>query len=243
MLGSLSHGAQRLNRSRLVCEALERTFGRSRRGETLTDKDRRVHEQGLVSVLRQIHDDLAYGWPADPSASSGRRLGDDEILRRLVALNAERAAEERRGLVRWLRPDFQNPGGPAAATESTQGELALADPPPPRPSPARSPPGPSPSPSKPPPSAPPWPAVPPRRPTTSPATTAAPAPTAWPSCWRRSPCSGRPAPLATAASRLNYPPSTARVFGQAGTPDQGLRTRPTTCCGGRNLFTDKYVFC
>ena len=28
-----------------------------------------------------------------------------------MALNAERAAEERRGLVRWLRPDFQNPGG------------------------------------------------------------------------------------------------------------------------------------
>jgi len=27
----------------------------------------------------------------------------------LVALNAERAAEEKRGLVRWLRPEFQNP--------------------------------------------------------------------------------------------------------------------------------------
>ena len=31
-----------------------------------------------------------------------------EILERLVALNAERAAEEARGLIRWLRPDFQN---------------------------------------------------------------------------------------------------------------------------------------
>lgn len=86
-----------------------------RRGEPLSAKDKAVHEQGLVSVLRQIHDDLdaavaaAYGWPTDPAA-----LPDDEILRRLIALNADRAAEERRGLVRWLRPDFQNPAGPAA---------------------------------------------------------------------------------------------------------------------------------
>ena len=91
-----------------------------RSGEELTAKDRRVHEQGLVSVLKQIHDDLdaavadAYGWPAD--------LPDDEILRRLVALNAERAEEERRGVVRWLRPRFQNPTGAAPAV---QADLAL----------------------------------------------------------------------------------------------------------------------
>jgi hypothetical protein len=82
-----------------------------RTGETLGAKEKTIHEQGLVSVLRQIHDDLdaavfdAYGWPVT--------LTDDEILERLVALNAERAAEEARGLVRWLRPDFQNPSQPA----------------------------------------------------------------------------------------------------------------------------------
>jgi hypothetical protein len=75
----------------------------------LTPKEQEIHEQGLVSVLKQIHDDLdtavadAYGWPAD--------LTDSEILERLVALNHQRAAEERRGLVRWLRPEFQNPSG------------------------------------------------------------------------------------------------------------------------------------
>lgn len=59
--------------------------------------------------MQQIHDDLdaavfdAYGWPAS--------LTDEEILERLVTLNAERAAEERRGLIRWLRPEFQNPAG------------------------------------------------------------------------------------------------------------------------------------
>ena len=34
---------------------------------------------------------------------------DDAILERLVALNAERAAEEARGHIRWLRLEFQNP--------------------------------------------------------------------------------------------------------------------------------------
>jgi len=60
-------------------------------------------------VRRQIHDELdaavadAYGWPVD--------LTDEEIIERLVALNHERADEERRGIVRWLRPEFQNPDG------------------------------------------------------------------------------------------------------------------------------------
>ena len=80
-----------------------------RSGAELTAKEKKTHEEGLVSVLKQIHDDLdaavfdAYGWPAT--------LTDEEILERLVALNAERAAEDARGLVRWLRPEFQNPSG------------------------------------------------------------------------------------------------------------------------------------
>jgi hypothetical protein len=36
---------------------------------------------------------------------------DEQILERLIALNHERADEERRGTVRWLRPEFQNPEG------------------------------------------------------------------------------------------------------------------------------------
>lgn len=38
-------------------------------------------------------------------------LSDEEILERLAALNHERAEEEKRGIVRWLRPEFQNPDG------------------------------------------------------------------------------------------------------------------------------------
>ena len=89
-----------------------------RSGEPLNAKEKVIHEQGLVSILKQIHDDLdaavfdAYGWPRD--------LTDEQILERLVALNAERAEEERNGLVRWLRPEFQSPGG---VREETQGSL------------------------------------------------------------------------------------------------------------------------
>ena len=81
----------------------------------LTDKDRVIHEHGLVSLLKKIHDDLdaavfeAHGWPLD--------LTDEQILEKLVALNAERAKEEEKGLVRWLRPDFQNPSGKKPETQ------------------------------------------------------------------------------------------------------------------------------
>ncbi|MEN1956087.1 class I SAM-dependent DNA methyltransferase [Luteimonas changyuni] len=134
-----------------------------RSGQPLTAKERAMHEQGLVSVLRQLHDELdeavlyAYGWgdllpllraahgnqPPDslqqlgdserdlpeserqvhggpaPTREDAKRAFDEAILERLVALNAERAAEEARGLVRWLRPEFQNPE-PARGREPDQ---------------------------------------------------------------------------------------------------------------------------
>ena len=76
----------------------------------------------MVSVLQQLHDELdaavfdAYGWPVT--------LTDEEILERLVAHNAERAAEEQRGLIRWLRPEFQNP----ATDKPTQKTITLPEP-------------------------------------------------------------------------------------------------------------------
>ncbi|MBC3538993.1 class I SAM-dependent DNA methyltransferase [Rufibacter sediminis] len=78
-------------------------------GKALTDKEQKTHEQGLVSILLQLHLELdvavadAYGWPA--------YLSEEEILERLVVLNKERAQEEARGLIRWLRPEYQNPQG------------------------------------------------------------------------------------------------------------------------------------
>jgi hypothetical protein len=73
----------------------------------LTAEDRAIYDAGLVGILREIHDELdaavfaAYGWPAD--------LTDEEILDNVVSLNAQRIAEERSGIVRWLRPEYQAP--------------------------------------------------------------------------------------------------------------------------------------
>jgi hypothetical protein len=77
------------------------------RVEQLNEDDRTIFDNGLVLILKELHDRLdaavaeAYGWSTD--------LSDDALLAKLVALNAERAEEERRGIVRWLRPDYQKP--------------------------------------------------------------------------------------------------------------------------------------
>lgn len=96
-----------------------------RRGEVLSPKDKALNEQGLVSVLQSLHDELdaavlaAYGWsdlgPVPWSDDTARAAWTESLLERLVALNAKRAAEEAAGTVRWLRPDFQDPARRAAA--------------------------------------------------------------------------------------------------------------------------------
>lgn len=101
-----------------------------RRHEPLSAKDKTLHEQGLVSVLQSLHDELdaavlqAYGWSdlgAVPwSDETARAAWTEALLERLVALNAKRAAEEAAGTVRWLRPEFQDPARRAAA-ETAQG--------------------------------------------------------------------------------------------------------------------------
>lgn len=108
-----------------------------RTGETLTTKEKTIHEHGLISVLKELHDQLdaavfeGYGWSDLAPRLVGRPgatmplpdkpadLADaeEELLQRLVALNSQRAAEESRGLVRWLRPEFQARGIAPVQTE------------------------------------------------------------------------------------------------------------------------------
>ncbi len=103
----------------------------------LSAKEKEIHEQGLVSVLRELHDDLdravfqAYGWQdlADrlvgrpgattpwPEKPEEQQDAEEELLQRLVDLNHQRAAEEAQGQIRWLRPDYQ---APDATPEQTQ---------------------------------------------------------------------------------------------------------------------------
>jgi hypothetical protein len=105
---------------------------------SLNAKEKVIYEQGLVGILKQLHDELdvsvaeAYGWS---DLFSGRHSGPDpesrnqtdEILTRLVALNAERAAEEAQGHVRWLRPEYQNLGASTTAPSGKQAALDVDD--------------------------------------------------------------------------------------------------------------------
>jgi hypothetical protein len=106
----------------------------------LAPEEEEIKDKGLVLILKELHDRLdalvfeAYGWPMD--------LTDEQILEKLVALNKERAAEEKAGKVRWLRPEYQIPrfGSDAERARlaeekrqarelkrATQGTLALDD--------------------------------------------------------------------------------------------------------------------
>lgn len=120
---------QQAQHPELTLTGMYNVLEKLRSGEVLSAKDKTTHEQGLVSVLRELHDELdravfaAYGWHdlADklvglpgattplPDKSEAQAEAEEELLRRLVALNAERAAEEAKGHVRWLRPEYQNP--------------------------------------------------------------------------------------------------------------------------------------
>ena len=78
-----------------------------REGRPLSAKEKIIHTQGLVSVLKELHDELdaavrlAYGLTPGQTG--------DALLTHLVSLNARRATEEKTGRIRWLRPAFQNP--------------------------------------------------------------------------------------------------------------------------------------
>ncbi len=93
-----------------------------REGRALTDKERDTHDRGLVTLIRQHHDAIdsavaeAYGWASEWKSGD---LTDEDILTRLVALNKARAAEEAKGQIRWLRPEFQAPGAAAPQINAT----------------------------------------------------------------------------------------------------------------------------
>ncbi|MDM8181021.1 class I SAM-dependent DNA methyltransferase [Marinobacter salarius] len=110
-----------------------------RAGAELTSKEKIIHQQGLVSVLRGLHDELdravfdAYGWSdlADrlvgrpgattplPDKPTNQAEAEEELLMRLVDLNKQRAEEESRGIIRWLRPEYQAP-------DAVQAEVDIA---------------------------------------------------------------------------------------------------------------------
>ncbi|NJM31464.1 MAG: class I SAM-dependent DNA methyltransferase [Rhizobiales bacterium] len=92
-------------------------------GEELDADGKLIFDDALILILKELHEELdaavaaAYGWPAD--------LPEDEVLARLVAMNKERAAEEARGFVRWLRPEYQIP---RFGSETERKQLDLGQP-------------------------------------------------------------------------------------------------------------------
>ena len=73
----------------------------------LTDKEKKIHDDLDAAVFE------AYGWgdlAIKTQDSETQDARQEELLTRLVALNHERAAEEKRGLIRWLRPEYQRGG-------------------------------------------------------------------------------------------------------------------------------------
>lgn len=71
----------------------------------LTNGERDRATTARVGIIDRLHQQIdqavtkAYGWSTT--------LAPEEIVAQLVALNAERAAEEQVGTVRWLRPEYQ----------------------------------------------------------------------------------------------------------------------------------------
>ena len=128
--------ARQAEHADLTLTGMYNVLEKARADEILTAKERAIYEQGVVSILSELHDDLdravceAYGWgdlaerlvgrPGAttplPDKPADQAEAEEELLSRLVDLNTQRAAEEARGHVRWLRPDFQAP-------EAEQGEI------------------------------------------------------------------------------------------------------------------------
>jgi len=111
---------------KLTLTQMYNTLEKLRAGDTISGKDREIYDQGLIGLLHDLHNRIdttagdAYSWPTD--------LSDEDILARLVGLNKQRAAEESRGLIRWLRPEYQAPEGARTAARAEQTAMDVKSP-------------------------------------------------------------------------------------------------------------------
>ncbi|MCB4771059.1 class I SAM-dependent DNA methyltransferase [Ancylobacter sp. Lp-2] len=118
--------ARQTEHPRLTLTQMYNVLEKLKASAPLDKEDIRIGDEGLVLILKELHGKIdalvfdAYGWP--------RGLSDEDIIARLVALNKERAEEEARGLIRWLRPDYQKARAGIIATvkpTEEQGNMAL----------------------------------------------------------------------------------------------------------------------
>lgn len=89
----------------LTLTGLYNVIEKVKAGESLSKVEEQVTIDGHALIIKDLHEQIdeavtqAYGWSS--------ALTDEQIIERLVALNAERHADEQRGFIRWLRPGYQ----------------------------------------------------------------------------------------------------------------------------------------
>jgi len=113
----------------------------------ISDAEKDTYEAGHIQILKEIHDNIdratlkAYGWSdlaprlvgkpgattPSPHKSEDQEQAEEELLSRLLDLNQERAAEEARGDIRWLRPDYQIPKLRHKAPQPEDGQQLISD--------------------------------------------------------------------------------------------------------------------
>ena len=110
--GAVTRKAALAEADKLTMTELYNLREKLRSGAPMDEKEQRRATKARAAIVNRLHEQLdqavadAYGW-GDEWRSG--KLGPSEIVARLVALNHERAAEEKAGKVRWLRPEYQEP--------------------------------------------------------------------------------------------------------------------------------------
>ncbi|WP_237061814.1 class I SAM-dependent DNA methyltransferase [Microbulbifer zhoushanensis] len=133
--------------SSLTLTGIYNVLDKLRRDEALTEKEQEINSRGLVSTLRELHDELdrevmnAYGWSDLAEALVGlpgattplvekaavQTEAEEELLARLVRLNHRRALDEIKGRVHWLRPEYQSPESEQDGIDIVSAEASDAD--------------------------------------------------------------------------------------------------------------------
>ncbi len=98
---------QQVAHPKLTLTQMYNVLEKLRAGEAIEGKDRELYDQGLIGILKDLHDQIdaavaeAYGWPVD--------LSDEDLLFRLVALNRNAPKKRRRATSAGSAPSTRTP--------------------------------------------------------------------------------------------------------------------------------------
>lgn len=107
----------------LTLTAMYNVVEKVKGGRELKAADKDILDNGQILSLIGHHDTInrlvleAYEWPAD--------ISERKLLVELIQLNNEREAEERSGIVHWLRPDYQIEAAGVETVEAAEMDLVV----------------------------------------------------------------------------------------------------------------------